>query len=75
MWKTKIEKLTYQNSNILSLNVFQVNSFIRVKFYDKVDLEMRNLYSKLNRKNTRFTSFKWKVRFGCGSNKVSRNFL
>ncbi len=52
--KPKIEKLTYQNSNILSLNVFQrLIALSELNFYDKADLEMRNLYSKLNRKNTR----------------------
>ena len=54
MGKAKIEKITYQNSNILSLKIFQrLIALSELNFYDKADLEMRNLYSKLNRKNAK----------------------
>ena len=55
VWKkSRYEKLTYQNTNILNHNVFQrLIALSELNFYNKADLEMRNLYSKLNKKNAK----------------------
>ncbi len=55
IWKkSRYENLTYQNTKILNHNVFQrLIALSELNFYDKADLEMRNLYSKLNKKNAK----------------------
>ncbi len=52
--KPRNEILKYKNNNILSLNSFQrLIALSELNYYDKADLEMRNLYSKLNRQNVK----------------------
>ena len=51
MEKEKYETFTDNNNNILSLNSFQrLIALSELNFYDKADLEMRNLYSQLGKK-------------------------
>ena len=46
---------TNNNNNILSLNIFQrLIALSELKFYDKADLEMRNLYSQLGKRMQSF---------------------
>ena len=57
VWNVKnYEKLKNKKINIYKLSVFQrLIALSELNFYDKADLEMRNLYSKLerNRSNTK----------------------
>ena len=55
VWKKeKYETFTDNNNNILSLNSFQrLIALSELNFYDKADLEMRNLYSQLGKKNVK----------------------
>ena len=56
IWKKKnMKRFQNNNNNILSLNIFQrLIALSELKLYDKADLEMRNLYSQLGKKNVKF---------------------